>query len=1021
MDKLLKVDLSLSQFLIRLLRSSVLTLFCCTSLVAQRLDADHYNQRDGLPSAFIYAFESDSEGRLLIATDNGLVRFNGREFHHFDTDEWIAESFVTAMAKDGVGGVWLGHNQGSISYFDGTSFRLVPFFAEPERIQGFARLENDDNTFLVIGYHGGIGLIGDDSRRHITYDLPENCKLLSVSTWSEESFILGTNQGLFQLRLSGSHAQLESIENASGAAVSCMVNKGTEEAIFASRERFGYLHNEQGKVVATNLTTTFDLAASGSVSISIDAQGFVWILDGKRIYKCRLERAAKTLRAVSQWDENQKVGSEAAQAFYSDSVGNRWIGTRGQGLIRVKEPIIEHYAVSEFAALARGRAVLALSSNRWLVGTENGLVELQVNTAGEAEVQFLQTEISVRALCKGSKGRIIVGTETKGVWSFDPTNNNAMKLLYPSVDRVNHLSVDSFGNLWIATTTQGVILLDANGKLIRKLSMRNGLSHNNVKSVFHDREGKHWLSSKGGKLTSLNDDGSVSAYYGPEQGLNSVDFNGVAQDAEGTIWVATGDLGLFYYADSAFVRFKEDVNPDLGQALELMTIDAPFADLLMVTEKGLCWIDSKQKNYVQTRSVAGFRARGMEHLGIKPSIAGMLAIPGFSGFHFFNTSEIVRGNAPVVVVDQVLVDELPLQPELQTIEAGAKRLAFAFEAVNTYSNEKPLYWYKLNGYDEDWIGPVSYDKAVYTNLYEGEYQFMVRAGFEATGPGAVTSSRTLTILPPFYRTLWFFLVCIVLIMSTVLGIVKYRERKLRQTNKLLDATVKERTAQLQQQNDKIREFTYGVTHDLKSPVNNLVALIKMMHAGEPLDEKREQLVGMIEETGNNMRSNLDRLMKVIRNYEESEEEQMIVNIPKLVADLEQNIHSLIKEGDAELVKRIDANEVKFNRHDLFSILYNLVTNAIKYQSPDRKVVITISSSLKGKFFLLEVADNGLGIDLQKDQAALFGKFQRIHQDAEGTGIGLHLTKKLIESHGGKIRVESEPGKGTRFTVTLPID
>jgi len=147
----------------------------------------------------------------------------------------------------------------------------------------------------------------------------------------------------------------------------------------------------------------------------------------------------------------------------------------------------------------------------------------------------------------------------------------------------------------------------------------------------------------------------------------------------------------------------------------------------------------------------------------------------------------------------------------------------------------------------------------------------------------------------------------------------------------------------------------------------------------------------------------------------------IVSIEEQFDEVMKSLSALFEKSDAKLIKDFDVKEVPFLKKNLRSILLNLLSNALKYRSPDRKLEIKVKTEETEEFIVLSVEDNGLGID--KDEiGGVFTKYKRIHGTAselvDGTGIGLYLTKKIMDNSGGKIEVSSQLGKGSTFRVSF---
>jgi two-component system, sensor histidine kinase and response regulator len=239
----------------------------------------------------------------------------------------------------------------------------------------------------------------------------------------------------------------------------------------------------------------------------------------------------------------------------------------------------------------------------------------------------------------------------------------------------------------------------------------------------------------------------------------------------------------------------------------------------------------------------------------------------------------------------------------------------------------------------------------------------------------------------------------------------------------LEARVKERTKELLKINNDLDNFIYTASHDLKAPIHNIESLVQLFHdtLGEESKESEEvsTIMRMIDGAIHRFKSTLRDLTELARvQNEAAAAEKTTIDIRELVEEVKFTIKDLIEKADAKIVEDFSAAPtISFSRKNLRSILYNLISNGIKYSSPNRKPVIHLQSALEGEYVLLTVQDNGLGIN-SKDHDKVFSMFKRLHDHVEGTGVGMAIVKRIVENCGGKIELESEIGKGSVFQVYL---
>ncbi len=237
--------------------------------------------------------------------------------------------------------------------------------------------------------------------------------------------------------------------------------------------------------------------------------------------------------------------------------------------------------------------------------------------------------------------------------------------------------------------------------------------------------------------------------------------------------------------------------------------------------------------------------------------------------------------------------------------------------------------------------------------------------------------------------------------------------------KFREKALKETVIKLEKSNEQLEGFAYMATHDLRAPVANLMALLNLYNKENPEEEENKFIFQKFEESVKILNNTLSDLIDIVAVNKNKFDEKIDINIEETLKDVMESVKEDINKS--EITVRFDfskCNEVSYPASQFRSILINMLTNAIKYRSQDRKAEVSITSSLENDFVCLRFADNGLGIDLKKYGGKLFQMNKRFHLGTEGKGIGLFIIKSQVEAMGGKVTVESEPGKGTIFSVYI---
>ncbi|MBC7390939.1 MAG: hybrid sensor histidine kinase/response regulator [Opitutaceae bacterium] len=242
--------------------------------------------------------------------------------------------------------------------------------------------------------------------------------------------------------------------------------------------------------------------------------------------------------------------------------------------------------------------------------------------------------------------------------------------------------------------------------------------------------------------------------------------------------------------------------------------------------------------------------------------------------------------------------------------------------------------------------------------------------------------------------------------------VRTRTEELSKKNKELEANNKE----LSKVNNDLDNFIYTASHDLKAPISNIEGLITALFLEIDDDNPEfEKIRQMTTASIQKFKNTLNDLTEISKVQKENSDDVQIVHLNTLIEEIRLDIKSIIDKAKAQINLNLEVEEFKFSSKNMRSILYNLISNAVKYSSPERIPTVNVSTKVVSGYTILTVADNGLGIN-PAYKNKLFGMFKRLHDHVEGSGIGLYIVKRIIENNGGKIEVESELNVGTTFKV-----
>ncbi len=232
----------------------------------------------------------------------------------------------------------------------------------------------------------------------------------------------------------------------------------------------------------------------------------------------------------------------------------------------------------------------------------------------------------------------------------------------------------------------------------------------------------------------------------------------------------------------------------------------------------------------------------------------------------------------------------------------------------------------------------------------------------------------------------------------------------RQTNDLRLAN-----EELIEQNNRMQQFTYIISHNLRAPLARLKGLANLLEYSEAEAEK-DTIYKLTVKSSRDIDEVIQDLSEILNIQKQNTMIRSEVVLGEMIRKVLFTLEDEIKEVNARLLMKVGDEKITAVAPYVESILYNLIANAVKYRDPERPLQIEISTYSIRSFVCVEIRDNGLGIDLTKHRENLFNLYKRFHDHVEGKGLGLYLVKTEMDALGGKIEVESEENKGTRFAL-----
>ena len=649
----------------------------------------------------------------------------------------------------------------------------------------------------------------------------------------------------------------------------------------------------------------------------------------------------------------------------------------------------------------------------------------------------------VMSLCALEKrtDRMIMGTYNTGIWLLQNKDGKwSKKRINGFEEETRNILEDEEGNIWISHLNKGIWKLKLNEDMDSVISntfydKTNGLP-SNIYNKIHRLKGKIVVSTVNG-IYSYN---KVRNSFEQEDVYNKALGSGfciysLTENPEGDIyfWGAhpKGKETAGILQRQSKGNFKLLLTPFNKIATSFRNLRVGVDAPILVTNSGEIWIGNDQKVYNYN--------------------------PDQKTFY----NDPVRISVQKVWANDSLIYENSTTITTPTLGFAFNNLRFEFLCSSLENTEMNQYQYKMEGFENKWSEWTTGRDAHYTNLPAGDYTFYVRAKniYDAISEPASFRFR---INPPWYSTRLAYVVYIGSLYILVHSLVQYsvrREKKqkmilegivhektkeliyvnnllsnkndqlqnantiiegqnkeIKNRNETLEEEVHKRTKELVEYNQQLEQFAFVTAHNLRGPVARMLGLGTVLRMTEDDPEETKSITDKLLTTAEEIDSvikDLNQILQVKNTPNQLEELNLQEEISEVISILKREIN----ETNALVSNNVSEVDVITTSHTyLKNIVYQLLSNCLKFRHPDRIPDIRITATHIEDYICLTISDNGLGMHLQKIGAKLFTLYGRFHLHIEGKGIGLYLAKTQILSLGGKIEVDSERNVGTTFKV-----
>lgn len=1031
----------------------VLALTASTSSIFKNLGL-----KEGLSNGFVNDMIIDGQGFIWAATESGLTRIAGTKCTIFKNNNsnidndgivglyynkesnsiWILFKnghidvfdcktqqfihFTQKIPKKSVadikgaadGGIWIAYYDGTIQHYTpkNQKFSTISNKRLPNIKNGIRSITDDGNDHLYIGlrieglYVYNLRTQKTKYFRHNPNDpqsLPGD-NVRSICIDHAKNIWVGTNLGLGLLDpFTGKFKVFKHIANNPASLAGDNIHQ-----IIEMNDRTLWIASDIGGISVLDLNLyknplteelkfsqitkeNSGLSSNNNRRIIQDSFGNIWIAN----YSMGIDFIAKSAASINTLQYMGKALEEVT-GLYCDHQGNLWIGQDNLMSLYQNGKLMQTWNFSSYLSNSSSSIYVFeedKKGNIWCGTSDNGVLKFNPHTHSFTRINYAQN-LDVHALCENAQGKMWVGTEA-GIFSVENDKINKEQELNRQMGKnptiIYSIKEDNYGQIWIGTLDRGVFVFSKQMKLIVHLTEKNLLATNTINHIIKDADGGIWMATMRGLAYVQNplQPGAIKN-YNERYGIKDSHIRAISQDKQGNIWVSMfSGIACLNIHKQRFYNYDYESGIPTSNFVEASAVTTPDGTIYFGSPGGICFFNPQQ--LTEPKVVSPIQIINCERVGkFSDQFASRLISPNNEGI-------------------------ICLSHDDNTFKINFTIKDFSQEGNVEYS-------YMMKGLDDQWYETEGDNEVTFRNLKPGDYTFIIRAKLKNQDwEDASTAEMKVVVNPPLWLTWWAKLCYVLLIM----GILGYFFRSYQKQLLLRNSLVQEKweSKQRQQVNEERLRFFTNITHELRTPLTLILGPLEDLMEDKEIAERVHHKIGCIHASAERLLNLINDILEFRKTQTQNRKLTVAkANLGALVREIGVRFKDLNQNSRLNIRLNIKTGvpELYFDSEVINTVINNLMSNAIKY-TPEGSITLSLTMP-EDNTVAIAVEDTGYGID--KD--ALPHICDRYYQEngnhqASGTGIGLALVKSLATLHQAELTVESEKGRGSKFTFSLKAD
>lgn len=1051
---------------IAFLSALLLAAILLSSPTAGQPNIDNLGMMAGLSNGYVVSITQDPAGYIWVATEDGLNRFDGNRFTAFRKENsglGANELNCVAQIPSDPDHLWIATQRNGMYCYTHSTGQITPFKAQGIDDGSVTSITPaSDNGIWLTNFHAGVQYYNPATGETRTYNRA-NIPGLPHRFWTavespDGALYVGHEKGGFSVIDTVRHTAVNYVHTDNAPSIPgnqvyaiCIdsfnnVWIGTDlgAALFnpATARFIPFVHNDSdpGSIAAGRIRDIKQLE-NGKIWFAT-SQGGVSILDPHSITESMKNARFRTLPPTGA---PKGTSNAYARTIFQDSFGNIWIGNYRTGIDvinHINPPIIRVDYMTERDNRLNYKPTWSCDYSRdgtlW-IGGENEIARLK---NGAIEVIPLPKSASdgetfVKAIKADSRGNVWVGTYDRGAMLYNPDSGRFTRVAGLPSD-VRTFTEDRHGNIWTGADG-GVFLCEQGASAAKRADKINEKLYDHViQSIIFDKQGNLWIGSFGKGIAVFNRNLECLAHLEEATGFPSNAINAMKCDSKGKIWIATRS-GLLIIPNpakdmSAFT--KVDATERLGISHAKALVEDSSHNIWASTNLGLARIENNGADATLYEISESLPLHTFMENASTADSAGNIYFASGNGLFSITPQmlEMPRKKLPVYVTGFTVFKEggnrkeneinIPVQSDRITLQHNQNTFSISFNILDHAMTHTTDFAYKMDGIDNVWIVAGNRTDALFRNLEPGTYRFMVKQrqkGHEWSEPSTILTIR---INPPLWLTWWAKAIYAAIGAALIItGIIFYKNRiKLKQ--ELI--SLEENSRNKQKLNEERLRFYTNITHELRTPLTLILGPLEDLVSDPSMPPQHSLKLQMIRDSSISLLNLINGILEFRKT--ETQNRHLHVrqgNLPNLIREIGLRFKELNHNRDVKIILDIEDldKDIFFDPEMITTIVNNIMSNAVKYTDKGTIRLSCRTVAENGtRYTDIAVADTGQGIS-EEGIKHIFERYyqaENAHQ-ASGTGIGLAIVKNLAELHHARIDVDSQPGKGSTFTLRLTTD